>query len=117
MFFIKDRIKDMIVSGSENVYPAEVEAVLANHPDLLEVAVIGVPDAKWGESVKACVVRRPGANLSGEALIDWCRDKLAGYKRPRTVDFLDALPRNASGKMLKRKLRETYWSGYERKIN
>jgi acyl-CoA synthetase (AMP-forming)/AMP-acid ligase II len=116
-FFIKDRIKDMIVSGSENIYPAEVEAVLANHPDLLEVAVIGVPDAKWGESVKACAVRRAGSTLSGEALIDWCRDKLAGYKRPRTVDFLDALPRNASGKMLKRKLREPYWAGYERKVN
>jgi acyl-CoA synthetase (AMP-forming)/AMP-acid ligase II len=90
---IKDRIKDMIVSGSENIYPTEAEAVLANHPDLLEVAV-GVPGAKWGESVKACLVRRAGS----EGLIDWCRDKLAGYKRPRTVDFLDALPCNASGK-------------------
>jgi long-chain acyl-CoA synthetase len=116
-FFIKDRLKDMIVSGSENVYPAEIEAVLAGHPDLIEVAIIGVPDRKWGESVKACVVKREGSILTAEALMDWCRDKLAGYKRPRTVDFLDALPRNASGKMLKRKLREPYWEGYERKVN
>jgi acyl-CoA synthetase (AMP-forming)/AMP-acid ligase II len=115
--FIKDRIKDMIVSGSENVYPAEIEAVLASHPDLVEVAVIGVPDVKWGESVKACVVKRKGSTLSAEGLIDWCGDKLAGYKRPRSVDFLDALPRNASGKMLKRELREPYWAGYERKVN
>jgi fatty-acyl-CoA synthase len=116
-FFIKDRIKDMIVSGSENVYPAEIEAVLAGHPDLVEVAVIGVPDPKWGESVKACVVKRVGSALTAETLMDWCRERLAGYKRPRTVDFLDALPRNASGKMLKRKLREPYWAGYERKVN
>ncbi len=116
-FFIKDRLKDMIVSGSENIYPAEVEAVLAGHPDLIEVAIIGVPDAKWGEGVKACVVKRQGSALTAEALIDWCRNKLAGYKRPRSVDFLDALPRNASGKMLKRQLREPYWAGYERKVN
>jgi len=116
-FFIKDRIKDMIVTGSENVYPAEVEAVLAGHPDLVEVAVIGVPDPKWGESVKACVVKRKDSTLTADALIDWCRDKLAGYKRPRSVDFLDALPRNASGKMLKRSLRAPYWAGYERGVN
>jgi len=115
--FIKDRIKDMIVSGSENIYPAEVEAVLAGHPDIVEVAVIGIPDTKWGETVKAVAVRRAGTNLTGEALIVWTRDKLAGYKRPRSVDFVDALPRNASGKLLKRKLREPYWAGYERKVN
>jgi long-chain acyl-CoA synthetase len=115
--FIKDRIKDMIVSGSENIYPAEIEAVLAGHPDIVEVAVIGVPDERWGESVKAVVVRRKGTNLNGEELIAWTRDKLAGYKRPRSVDFVDALPRNASGKLLKRKLRETYWAGFARKVN
>jgi long-chain acyl-CoA synthetase len=91
--------------------------VLAGHPDLVEVAVIGVPDPKWGESVKACVVKRRDSMLTAEALIEWCRDKLAGYKRPRSIDFLNELPRNASGKMLKRKLRESYWSGYERKVN
>ena len=115
--FIKDRIKDMIVSGSENVYPAEVEAVLAAHPDIVELAVIGVPDAKWGEAVKAVVVKRAGTSLTEQGLLDWARDKLAGYKRPRSVDFMDKLPRNASGKLLKRTLRETYWQGYERRIN
>jgi long-chain acyl-CoA synthetase len=115
--FIKDRIKDMIVSGSENVYPAEVEAVLAGHPDIVELAVIGVPDTKWGEAVKAVVVKRAGTGLTEQGLLDWARDKLAGYKRPRSVDFIDKLPRNASGKLLKRTLRETYWQGYERRVN
>jgi acyl-CoA synthetase (AMP-forming)/AMP-acid ligase II len=115
--FLKDRIKDMIVSGSENVYPAEVEAVLMGHPEVLECAVIGVPDAKWGETVKAVVVRRQGTNLTEAALIEWSRDKLAGFKRPHSVDFIDTLPRNASGKLLKRTLREPYWAGYARRVN
>ena len=115
--FLKDRIKDMIISGSENVYPAEVEAVLMCHPEVLECAVIGVPDAKWGETVKAVVVRRQGTNLSEAALIAWSRDQLAGFKRPTSVDFIDALPRNASGKLLKRTLREPYWVGLSRRVN
>lgn len=115
--FIKDRIKDMIVSGSENVYPAEIEAVLASHPDIVEVAVISIPDKKWGETVKAVVVKRAGSTLTEAALIEWARDKMAGYKRPRSVDFLDKLPRNASGKLLKRTLREPYWQDYERRVN
>jgi acyl-CoA synthetase (AMP-forming)/AMP-acid ligase II len=115
--FIKDRIKDMIVSGSENVYPAEVEAILAGHPDIVECAVIGVPDKKWGETVKAVVVKRPDSNLTEEGLLGWARDKMAGFKRPRSIDFLDKLPRNASGKLLKRTLREPYWQGYERRVN
>jgi acyl-CoA synthetase (AMP-forming)/AMP-acid ligase II len=115
--FLKDRIKDMIVSGGENVYPAEVEAVLMSHPEVLECAVIGVPDAKWGETVKAVVVRRAGMNLSEASLIEWSRDKLAGYKRPRSVDFIGTLPRNASGKLLKRTLRAPYWAGYARRVN
>ena len=114
--FIKDRFRDMIVSGGENIYPAEIETVLAVHPGIVEVAIIGVPDARWGETVKACVVRRD-ESLTEDALIDWCRDKLAGYKRPRTVDFLTSLPRNASGKVLKRNLREPYWAGYARNVN
>jgi len=114
--FLKDRIKDVIISGGENVYPAEVEAVLMAHPEVLECAVIGVPDAKWGETVKAVVVRRQGASLSGVALIEWSRDKLAGFKRPNSVDFIDTLPRNASGKLLKRALREPYWAGHTRRI-
>jgi acyl-CoA synthetase (AMP-forming)/AMP-acid ligase II len=115
--FLKDRIKDMIVSGSENVYPAEVEAVLMGHPEVLECAVIGVPDAKWGETVKAVVVRRAGTNLTETSLIEWSRDKLAGFKRPRSVDFAATLPRNASGKLLKRSLREPYWAGFTRRVN
>src|ERR1700684_2153547 len=115
--FLKDRVKDMIVSGGENVYPAEIEAVLMGHPEILECAVIGVPDAKWGETVKAVVVRRSGTALSETTLIEWSRDKLAGFKRPRSVDFVEALPRNASGKILKRTLREPYWASYERRVN
>jgi long-chain acyl-CoA synthetase len=115
--FLKDRVKDMIVSGGENVYPAEIEAVLMGHPEILECAVIGVPDAKWGETVKAVVVRRSGTALSETTLIEWSRDKLAGFKRPRSVDFVEALPRNASGKILKRTLREPYWANYERRVN
>jgi long-chain acyl-CoA synthetase len=115
--YIKDRIKDMILSGSENVYPAEVEAALAGHPDIVECAVIGVPDKKWGETVKAVVVKRTGSTLSEVALIEWCRDKIAGYKRPTSVDFIEQLPRNASGKLLKRVLREPYWQGYQRRVN
>jgi acyl-CoA synthetase (AMP-forming)/AMP-acid ligase II len=115
--FLKDRIKDMIVSGSENVYPAEVEAVLMGHPEVLECAVIGVPDAKWGETVKAVVVRRAGTTLTETSLIEWSRDKLAGFKRPRSVDFVETLPRNASGKLLKRALREPYWAAFTRRVN
>jgi len=115
--FLKDRIKDTIVSGGENVYPAEVEAVLMGHPEVLECAVIGVPDPKWGETVKAVVVRRAGAKFTEGSLLEWTRDKLAGFKRPRSVDFIDTLPRNASGKLLKRTLREPYWQGYARRIN
>jgi acyl-CoA synthetase (AMP-forming)/AMP-acid ligase II len=115
--FVKDRIKDMIVSGSENVYPAEIEGVLAGHSDVVECAVIGVPDKTWGEAVKAVVVKRSGSALTEATLIDWMRDKVAGYKRPRSVDFMDKLPRNASGKLLKRMLREPYWQGMERRVN
>ena len=115
--FIKDRIKDMILSGGENIYPAEVEAVLAGHPDVEDVAVIGVPDEEWGEAVKAVIVARAGSQLTDETLIEWSRDKLAGYKRPRSVDFVGSLPRNPSGKLLKRELRKPYWKGRERNIN
>jgi acyl-CoA synthetase (AMP-forming)/AMP-acid ligase II len=115
--FIKDRIKEMIVSGGENIYPAEIEALLAGHPEIAEAAIIGIPDPKWGEAVKALVVRRAGSALTGDALIAWCAAKLASYKRPRSVDFVDALPRNASGKVLKRVLREPYWQGRERGVN
>ena len=115
--YIKDRIKDMIVSGGENIYPAELEGVLAGHPAVADVAVIGVPDDKWGETAKAIVVKKPGSELSEDELIDWSRDKLAGFKRPRSVDFIDVIPRNPSGKILKRQLREPYWAGAARQVN
>jgi acyl-CoA synthetase (AMP-forming)/AMP-acid ligase II len=115
--YIRDRIKDMIVSGGENIYPAELESVLMGHPAVADVAVIGVPDERWGETVHAIVVRRPGAELAEPELIDWSRDRLAGFKRPRTVDFTDAIPRNPSGKILKRELREAHWAGRARQVN
>ena len=107
----------MIVSGGENVYPIEVENALSEHPEIADVAVIGVPDERWGETVKAIVVRRPGTNPSPEAIIAFARERLARYKCPTSVDFVEALPRNPSGKILKRELREPYWAGRERRIN
>lgn len=107
--FLFDRIKDMIISGGENVYPAEVEKVLATHPAVAEVAVIGVPHEKWGETVKACIVSRADAGRDAREIIAFARARLAHYKCPTSVDFLDALPRNPSGKVLKRLLRDPYW--------
>jgi long-chain acyl-CoA synthetase len=115
--YIRDRIKDMIVSGAENVYPAEVEGVLAAHPAVADVAVIGVPDERWGETVKAIVVCRAGTSLSAAELMEWSSHRVAGYKRPRSVDFVDAIPRNPSGKILKRELREPYWEGVSRRVH
>ncbi len=115
--FINDRIKDMIISGGENIYPAEIENTLMQHPDVADGAVIGVPDATWGESVKACVVRRPGSTASAADIIAWMRERLAHYKCPKSVDFVDALPRNPSGKLLKRLLRAPYWDGKDRGVH
>jgi acyl-CoA synthetase (AMP-forming)/AMP-acid ligase II len=115
--YIHDRVKDMIVSGGENVYPAEVENVLSGHPAVADVAVIGVPDARWGEAVKAVVVLRPMRPATESELIAYCRDRIAHYKAPKSVDFIEALPRNPSGKVLKRVLRAPYWAGYERQVN
>jgi long-chain acyl-CoA synthetase len=109
--FLTDRIKDMIVSGGENVYPVEVEEALSHHPDVVEVAVIGVPDERWVESVAALVVRRPGAQATADDLIAFARERLAGYKLPRSIEFVDELPRTPSGKVLKRELRERYRVG------
>ena len=114
--FIRDRLKDMIVSGGENVYPAEVERVLAEHPAVAEAAVFGVPSPAWGEAVKAAVVCRPGHELTQEQLIAFARERIAGYKCPKSIDFADALPRNATGKILKRVLREPYWAGHTRNV-
>jgi acyl-CoA synthetase (AMP-forming)/AMP-acid ligase II len=115
-YYICDRRVDMIISGGVNIYPAEVEAVLFAHPAVSDVAVIGVPDDHWGESVKAVVLLKPGAHATEAELIDWCASRLAGYKRPRSVDFVAELPRDLAGKLQKRKVREPYWAGSGRKI-
>lgn len=114
--FLTDRLKDVIISGGENVYPTEVENVLASHPAVAEVAVIGVPSERWGETVKAIVAIKPGHELSAEELIAYSATALAGYKRPTSVDFIDALPRNPTGKLLKAALREPYWQTMQRRI-
>jgi fatty-acyl-CoA synthase len=114
--YIHDRVKDMIVSGGENIYPAEVENALFSHPDIADAAVIGVPDERWGEAVKAVVVLKPGAVLDPAALIAHCRERIAGYKAPKSVDRIDVLPRNPSGKVLRRELRAPYWAGRERNV-
>ena len=115
--FIHDRVKDMIISGGENVYPAEVESAIYGHPDVLEVAVIGIPDAKWGEAVKAFCVPKPGATVDPDTVIAWAKERIAGFKVPRSVDIIAALPRNASGKILRKDLRAPYWEGYDRQVN
>jgi len=115
--YIHDRVKDMIISGGENIYPAEVENALFAHPGVADAAVIGVPDDKWGEAVKAVIVRAPGADPTPEELTAFVRERIAGYKTPRSYDFTDALPRNPTGKILKRVLREPYWKGRERAVS
>jgi acyl-CoA synthetase (AMP-forming)/AMP-acid ligase II len=109
-FYICDRKSDMIISGGMNIYPAEIEAALEQHPAVYEVAVFGIPSEEWGEAVHATVVRRPGASLSAEDLVAFSREHLAGYKTPRSVSFTDELPRTGSGKILKRVLRAPYWA-------
>ncbi len=109
--YIMDRKKDMIISGGENIYPREIEEVLFSHPAIVEAAVIGVPDDRWGESVKAVVVLREGQHMSAEEVISFCKENLASYKKPKRVEFMDALPRNPSGKVLKTDLRPKYTDG------
>jgi acyl-CoA synthetase (AMP-forming)/AMP-acid ligase II len=107
---ILDRKKDLIISGGENIYPAEIERVLAEHPGVLEVAVVGVPDERWGESPRACVVPRRGQTVTIEEIVAFCEGKIARYKHPRSLFTLDALPRNSMGKVLRRELREQFWN-------
>jgi long-chain acyl-CoA synthetase len=115
--YIHDRVKDMIISGGENIYPAEVESAIYGHPDVADVAVIGVPDEKWGEAVKAMVVRKPGTAPTPDDIIAFARSRIANFKVPKSVDFIEALPRNASGKILRRELREPFWAGKARRVN
>jgi long-chain acyl-CoA synthetase len=115
--YLTDRIKDLIISAGENIYPAEIENVLGQHDDIAEVAVIGVPDDRWGEVPVAIVVRRPGSTLSKADVMSFARKHLASFKMLRTVELADALPRNSSGKLLRRVLREPYWAGRDKRIN
>ena len=115
--YIFDRVKDMIVSGGENVYPAEVENALMGHPAIADVAVIGVPDEKWGEVPMALVVRKPDTQVTESEILAFARERLAGFKTPKSVGWVDALPRNPSGKILKKDLREPYWKGHTRRVN
>ena len=114
--YIQDRIKDMIVSGGENIYPAELENALMKHPDVSDVAVIGVPHETWGETPKALVVLARNATASPDNLIDHCLSLVASYKCPKTVEFRDVIPRNPSGKILKKELRAPYWEQHDRKV-
>ena len=117
-FYILDRLKDMIVTGSENVYSGEVEAVIYAHPAVREAAVFGIPDPQWGELVMAYIVLKPGKSLSADELITYCRRNLANYKIPRRVEFSETeLPKSGSGKILKRVLRERFWSHQERAVS
>jgi fatty-acyl-CoA synthase len=115
--YIHDRVKDMIVSGGENIYPAEVENAVMGHPGVADVAVIGVPDARWGEAVKAIIVKKPGLAPMPEEIIAYARERIAGYKLPKSVDFIDVLPRNPTGKVLRKDLRAPYWEGRDRQVN
>jgi acyl-CoA synthetase (AMP-forming)/AMP-acid ligase II len=115
-YYLVDRKFDMIISGGENIYPADIEAVLYKHAKISESAVIGVPDEEWGESVKAVVVLREGETATEEEIIGYCREHLAGYKIPRSVDFIDDLPKTDTGKILKKIIKAPYWKDKDVRI-
>ena len=114
--YIMDRSKDMVISGGENIYPREIEEVLVRHPAVREVAVIGVPDPKWGEALKGVVALVPGKSVTEQELIAFCKENIASYKKPKSVDFVDELPKSNYGKILKRELRAKYWVGEEKAV-
>jgi len=114
--YIVDRKKDMIISGGENIYPKEIEDVLFQHPDVAEAAVIGIPDEDWGEAIKALVIKKAGSSLTESDLIEHCKQRLASYKKPRSIQFVDSLPRSTAGKVLKHEIRAQYWQGRDRKV-
>ena len=114
--YICDRKKDMIISGGMNIYPAEIEAALENHPDIYEAAVFGIPSDEWGETVHAVVVQREGAGLTDADVTAHAREKLAGYKVPRSFEFRDQLPRTESGKLSKKNLRDEYWKDAKQRV-
>jgi acyl-CoA synthetase (AMP-forming)/AMP-acid ligase II len=115
-FYITDRKRDLIISGGFNIFPFEVESALMKHPAVQDCAVIGVPDDKWGEAVKACVQLKPGQSASADELIAWSKDQVGSMKAPKSVDFIESLPRSPVGKVLKRDLRVPYWAGKTRAV-
>jgi acyl-CoA synthetase (AMP-forming)/AMP-acid ligase II len=115
--FIHDRVKDMIISGAENIYPAEVENALMSHPQILDAAVVGIPDEKWGETVMGFVILAEDASISEDEIIAYSREKIAAFKCPKTIKFINEIPRNPTGKVLRRELREPYWKGKQRNIS
>jgi len=115
--FVLDRAKDMIISGGENIYPAEVENAIFGHPDVADVAAIGAPSKRWGEEVVALVVPRPGTAPDLTSILAWLNGKLARFKLPKRLVLVDTLPRNAGNKLLRRVLREPFWRGHERRVN
>ena len=114
--FLMDRSKDMIISGGENIYPREIEEVIIQHPAVCEVAIIGIPDLDWGEAIKAVVAVVPGQAVTEAQVIEFCKQHIASYKKPKSVDFVDELPKNNYGKIVKRKLRDKYWEGKSSKV-
>ena len=115
--YLSHRKKDLILTGGENVYSTEVEHVLYEHPAILEAAVIGVPDENWGEAVKAVIVLKPGAHVSEDDLIQFCKSRMAHYKAPKSIDFVSELPKTGTGKISKKSLRNKYWQGYEKRVH
>jgi len=114
--FMMDRSKDMIISGGENIYPREIEEVLCKHPAVREVAVIGVPDPKWGEAIRAVISLVPGESVTAQEILLFCAQHIARYKVPKSVDFVDELPKSNYGKILKREIRAKYWKNEDRQI-
>jgi long-chain acyl-CoA synthetase len=117
--FLCDRKADMIISGGANIYPAEIEGVLLTHPKVADAAVFGIPHEDWGEEIKAVIEPAPGVEPSEELareILEFCQGRLARFKIPRSIDFIDEMPRDPNGKLYKRKLRDPYWEGRERKI-
>jgi fatty-acyl-CoA synthase len=115
--YIVDRKKDMIISGGYNIYPAEIERVLCRHPGVAEAMVIGVPDDRWGEAVKALIVMRPGERADAAEFVRFTRDRIASYKKPKYVEVVDELPKNMRGKILRREIRDRHWQGKSRRVN
>ena len=114
--FIVDRKSDMILSGGVNIYPAEIENTIFGHPAVLDVVVFGVPDEKWGEAIKAVVQLKEAQNATEEEIIQWCDERLSSMKKPKSVDFIDELPRDINGKVYKRQIRDKYWEGRATKV-